>query len=53
MPASRSRYLAFVVWQRPGTQFDAASGRLRFENGVDVPAKLVLGERGAGLFAIL
>ena len=42
-----------VVWQRPGTQFDAASGRLRFENGVDVPAKLVLGERGAGLFAIL
>ena len=42
-----------VVWQRPGIQFDAASGRLRFENGVDLPAKLVLAERGAALFAIL
>ncbi len=42
-----------VVWQRPGAQFDLASGRLRFENGVDVPAKLLLSERDAAVFAIL
>ena len=42
-----------VVWQRPGAQFDTASGRLRFENGVDLPAKLLLAERGAAVFTIL
>ena len=42
-----------VVWQRPGAQFDLASGRLRFENGVDLPAKLLLSERDAAVFAIL
>ena len=42
-----------VVWQRPGTQFDAANGRLRFENGVELPAKLLLTDRGSAVFAIL
>jgi hypothetical protein len=42
-----------VVWQRPGAQFDLASGRLRFENGVDLPAKLLLSGRDAAVFAIL
>jgi len=41
-----------VVWQRPGTQFDAENGRLRFENGVEMPAKLVLADRGAAVYSI-
>lgn len=41
-----------VVWQRPSTRFDPASGRLGFENGVEMPASLLLSERGAAVFAI-
>lgn len=40
------------VWQRPGLAYDPATGRLRFDNGVELDATLVAGERGAALFAI-
>lgn len=42
-----------VVWQDTHARFDAAAGRLHLDNGVDLPAKLVLGEGGAALYAIL
>ena len=41
-----------VVWQRPGTQFDRANGRVRFDNGVELPASLLLADRGSAVFAI-
>lgn len=42
-----------VIWQRPGIQYDAATQRLRFDNGVELGARLVVSDRGAALFAIL
>ena len=41
-----------LVWRRPGAQYDAASERVRFDNGVELPAKALLVERGSALFAI-
>lgn len=41
-----------LVWQRPGLAYDPATRRLRFDNGVELDAALVAGERGAALFAI-
>jgi hypothetical protein len=40
------------VWRRPGAQFDASKGSVRFENGLELPASLLLVERGSALFAI-
>jgi len=42
-----------VVWQDAHAVFDAAGGRLRFDNGVDLPAKLVMGEGPHAVYAIL
>lgn len=41
-----------LVWRRPGAQFDAARGNLRFDNGVEVAAAALLVERGSALFAV-
>ena len=41
-----------LVWRRPGAQFDAGKGRVRFDNGVELPATMLLVERGSALFAI-
>jgi hypothetical protein len=41
-----------LIWRRPGAQYDAASERVRFDNGVELPAKALLVERGSALFAI-
>lgn len=42
-----------VVWQDTHARFDAGSGRLRFDNGVDLPAKLVLADGDGAVYAIL
>lgn len=42
-----------VVWQDSHAAFDAAAGRLRFDNGVDLAAKLVTGEGPHAVYAIL
>jgi hypothetical protein len=41
-----------LVWRRPGAQFDAMNGRVRFDNGVELPAKALLVDRGSALFEI-
>ena len=41
-----------LVWRRPGTQYDAVAERVRFDNGVELPAKALLVEHGSALFAI-
>jgi hypothetical protein len=41
-----------LVWRRPGAQFDAARGSVRFDNGVEVAATALLVERGSALFAV-
>jgi hypothetical protein len=42
-----------VVWQDTHARFDAGSGRLHFDNGVDLPAKLVLADGDGAVYAIL
>ena len=42
-----------LIWQRPGIQYDTATQRLRFDNGVELGARLVVSDRGAALFAVL
>ncbi len=42
-----------VVWQDGHVRFDGTDGRLRFDNGVDLPAKLVAGEGSRAVYAIL
>jgi hypothetical protein len=41
-----------LVWRRPGAQYDAVNERVRFDNGVELPAKALLVDRGSALFAI-
>ena len=41
-----------LVWRRPGAQYDAANERVRFDNGVELPAKALLVDQGSALFAI-
>jgi len=41
-----------LVWRRPGAQYDAANERVRFDNGVELPAKALLVDHGSALFAI-
>jgi hypothetical protein len=41
-----------LVWRRPGTQYDAAAERVRFDNGVELPARALLVDRGSALFEI-
>jgi hypothetical protein len=42
----------FLVYQRKGVQFDAAQGKLRWNNLTPVAAELKLSGRGAALFEI-
>ncbi|MEO8485590.1 MAG: hypothetical protein ABI585_04555 [Betaproteobacteria bacterium] len=41
-----------LVWRRPGAQYDASKGSVRFDNGVEIPATALLVERGSALFAV-
>lgn len=41
------------VWQRPGVQYDASRKLVRFDNGVERPARMVMNARGAALIEIL
>jgi hypothetical protein len=43
----------FVVYQRKGVQYDAATQRLRWDGGPAVSAELLFTESGAALFRIL
>jgi hypothetical protein len=42
-----------LVWQRPGVQYDAPRKFVRFDNGVERPARMVMNARGAALIEIL
>jgi hypothetical protein len=42
-----------LVWQRPGVQYDASRKFVRFDNGVERPARMVMNARGAALIEIL
>jgi hypothetical protein len=41
-----------LVYQRKGVQYDAAQGKLRWDNRAPVSAELKLAGRGAALFLI-
>lgn len=42
-----------LVWQRPGVQYDPSRKFVRFDNGVERPARMVTSARGAALIELL